>query len=80
MLLVVAVAAFTVLVAIIEWSQMMASAARPKSVSVLLRHVWAPPPPSAVDLLERKDIKFVVLRERKMNLLGHRGHTSFLLE
>jgi hypothetical protein len=48
--------------------------------SVLLRHVCALPPPSAVDLLEREDIKFVVLRKRKMNLLGHRGHISFLLE
>jgi hypothetical protein len=31
------------------------------------------PPPSAVDVFERKDIKLVVPRQRKVNLLGDRS-------
>jgi hypothetical protein len=39
-----------------------------------------PPPPSAGDLLERKDIKLVVPGQRKVNLLGHRSRTGFFHE
>jgi hypothetical protein len=54
---------------------------RIKSFSVLLHHlVCAPPSPSAGDALKREDIKLVVLRQRKVNLVGNRGHAGFFHE
>ena len=46
-------------------------------ISFLLRLVCAPPPPSAGDVLELKDIKLVILRQRKREIVA--GSTPYVL-